>query len=711
MIITVLDMNFNAVAIVEAYRSFIWTDRYDDVGDFELYVPASAPYLDKIRNDFYISCTEADYTGFRRLMIVEKKEYKTDLENGNNVVISGRSLESILDRRIVWKKDGSITEINRKTIHDKIPSITYDDYDTTKEFPLQNGIQYLLEMNVINPTNDPLRKINSFSFENSTDSRITSLTLRPCSYRGDSLYNVIRSICDMYGISFQIVFDESISKFKFKLYKGISHLSSQTENGYVCFSAEFDNLLSSDNSIDMSTYRTMAYFIGNREKWTVKEFSETEIVETGYIRVYNNALYACISDEAGKVVPKTHVPPDDTTTWALVTSWNLQTAYTVGSYVTYDLEIYRIDHDVVRYTSGHTYSEGAVVLNGTEENSWMYISLVSNNNQPLPSPSSEYPHGQTNEYWYVCKDENECFNAQDWDQIQSIGKETEEIIGNVQNNSTSDMDRRELFVDATNVPSSYTYYPDPYVNNSRDYILDKGIFEATLRDKALSELTIPNCRPTKNFDCEIETLVGFKYRRDYNIGDIIEVKDAFGFIDSVVVNSYVISHDESGIFKAYPTFESVEASTIVTRYLELNDDLSTGTFLLKIPESTRFNDKQIIATSKKNNTTYYLMSFVKKIRSDSEFTDGQVDREMHMVAWCTDTTVYTDGRYQTQEQAMTIGPSIVGQPMFYIDIEGNIELPAIVNPSWEPPVNVNLGVINEVHPDKDQYKNILLANL
>ena len=53
MVITAFDTSFNAVAIVEAYKSFIWTDRYTDVGDFELYVPASAPYLDKIHNDYY----------------------------------------------------------------------------------------------------------------------------------------------------------------------------------------------------------------------------------------------------------------------------------------------------------------------------------------------------------------------------------------------------------------------------------------------------------------------------------------------------------------------------------------------------------------------------------------------------------------------------------------------------------------------------------
>lgn len=35
-------------------------------------------------------------------MIVEKIQITSDTEDGNHVTVTGRSLESILDRRIVW---------------------------------------------------------------------------------------------------------------------------------------------------------------------------------------------------------------------------------------------------------------------------------------------------------------------------------------------------------------------------------------------------------------------------------------------------------------------------------------------------------------------------------------------------------------------------------------------------------------------------------
>lgn len=718
MVITALDTSFNAVAVIEAYKSFIWTERYDDIGDFELYVPASAPYLDKLHNDFYISCSESPLLEWdeedeqhpgqmfhvkeKKLMIIEKIDYKTDIENGNTVLITGRSLESILQRRVIWKDDGSVTEINRDTIYKAglAPHGEQGWENNTKDpIPVYYVIIYLLWLNVIAPTNTH-RTIEHFTMHYPNDTRILNAIIYPCSYRGDNLYDVIRSICNQCEISFEVRIDDSeggnlYNWFMLRLFKGVNHLSSQSTNGYVCFSTEFDNLISSDNSLDMSTYKTMAYFIGQGEKWSVKEFCNTEVCLTGWLRVYNNSLYACKSDMDETNIPRENVPPNDPEQWALVEDWNHSTLYTAGTYVTYGIDVYRIDHNLVTYDEHQTYAAGAVVMHS----GWIYVSLVDDNNANI---------GDTN-YWYRCQNEDQCFNAESWDKLQSILKDTYDVCGDVQDNSTIGLDRRELFVDATNVPSSYTYYPDGQTEFT--YILDRGAFLATLKDKALSELTIPANRPTKNFDCEIETKVSFQFGKDYGIGDVIEVKDTFGFTDSVVVNSYIISHDESGVLTAYPTFESVESSTIITKYLSVGMALSTGTFLLKIPESTRFRDREIIAKSVNNGTTYYLMSFVKKITSDSMFSTGRTERELHMVAWTTDTTVYTDNRYQTQEEALTVGPTIVGTPMFYIDIEGGITLPGVINPSWSPPVGTDLGDITHVYESTSQYKNILIANL
>ena len=42
MEVYVLNTNFETVAVVDSYTSFIWTDRFYKAGDFELYMPTSS---------------------------------------------------------------------------------------------------------------------------------------------------------------------------------------------------------------------------------------------------------------------------------------------------------------------------------------------------------------------------------------------------------------------------------------------------------------------------------------------------------------------------------------------------------------------------------------------------------------------------------------------------------------------------------------------
>ena len=97
MDLTVLNTNLDAIFVADTYESFIWTDRYYQNGDFELYTMASEAVLENFKQDYYLQRRGTD-----RTMIVEKILVESDEENGDHVTISGRSLESILDRRIIW---------------------------------------------------------------------------------------------------------------------------------------------------------------------------------------------------------------------------------------------------------------------------------------------------------------------------------------------------------------------------------------------------------------------------------------------------------------------------------------------------------------------------------------------------------------------------------------------------------------------------------
>lgn len=217
MELTLLNTSLDAISVVDDYESAIWTDRYQEHGDFEIYTPVTVDVLNVFKQDYYLLNRDSEH-----VMIVEKLLIKTDVELGNHITVTGRSLESILKRRIVWKQR----------------SVSGN---------LQNGIKTLLEENVINPSLD-VRQIPNFIFEESTDEKITSLTFE-AEYLGTELYEVVSKLCAENEIGFKITLNDT-NQLVFKLYAGTDRSygtddEPQLLNPYVVFSPNNENLINS----------------------------------------------------------------------------------------------------------------------------------------------------------------------------------------------------------------------------------------------------------------------------------------------------------------------------------------------------------------------------------------------------------------------------------------------------------------------------------
>lgn len=208
----VLNTSYDIVAPVDVYDSLIWTERYFECGDFELYMPRKEDLAPALVRDNYLFMRGSD-----TIMVIEDIDIQTDIEKGVYVKVTGRSLESIIDRRIVWS-------------------------ETNFNGTLQNGIKKLLDENAINP-GDSQRKIPNLVFKESTDSRITSLKLEAY-YYGDNLYDSVVAACKDNNIGFKITLNES-KQLVFELYKGLDRTYDQTTRPYVVFSPDFDNILTS----------------------------------------------------------------------------------------------------------------------------------------------------------------------------------------------------------------------------------------------------------------------------------------------------------------------------------------------------------------------------------------------------------------------------------------------------------------------------------
>ena len=232
MEILVLNTDFESVDIVDSFKSMIWTDRYNSYGDFEMYLTINPDILKHLKEDYYLWLKDSEHC-----MIIEDSAIDSDTEDGNHLIVTGRSLESILERRIIW---------GQKVLTGN----------------LQLAIQTLLNDSIISPTIQD-RKIDNFIFEPSTDPRVTELTV-DTQFTGDDLYVVIKKLCQSNNLGFKIVLNDN-NQFVFSLYAGADRSYNQNINPYVVFSPDFENIINSNYFTSKANLKNVTLVAGEGE--------------------------------------------------------------------------------------------------------------------------------------------------------------------------------------------------------------------------------------------------------------------------------------------------------------------------------------------------------------------------------------------------------------------------------------------------------------
>lgn len=237
--------SYYKAAAVDYSSSVIWVGRYDEPGEFEVYLRADK----RIRRLAYQTRRECIITkeGSDTAMLVERIKLTCDPENGDYMTISGRSVEAILARRIAARWD----------------SVKHQ-YLFTFSGTAENLIRQLITDNIIRPdAAQEWRKIDGFSLgeaQGYTDSVEAQLL-------GENLLDVIQAICKQFGYGFRIRFD---GNFVFELYKGTDRSAGQSENPRLVFSSEMQNVASIEWSYDEKPMRTVCFIGGEGEGYDRK---------------------------------------------------------------------------------------------------------------------------------------------------------------------------------------------------------------------------------------------------------------------------------------------------------------------------------------------------------------------------------------------------------------------------------------------------------
>lgn len=591
MEVLIMDENFKQICLIDAFESLIWTERYSSCGNFEIYTPADAALMDTVKQDYYVWLKESD-----QVMIVEEVQVSTEVETGGHLIISGRSLESILDRRIIWRK-------------------------TVLSGNLQNGIRKLLNENVISPEIED-RKISGFLFQDSTDPLVTGLTIK-AQYTGDNLYETIETICQTYNLGFQVTLNEQ-NQFVFMLYSGADRSYDQTENPYVIFSPKFENIINSDYLESGKTLKNITLVAGEGEG-----LARTSLVVGGGAGLKRRELYTdardiqsedysqqldadteILDDYKQKLFDDQQALSDETTAAMEETAeYNTKKADHDQRKADYGIRIINFsqrisyyNQKIADYEASLTSEQKATLAlrNGYKQQVEGYEEIISDCSDQINSYNSKLRNERGLTYEKIVQYEQaiedleatkssyeEKKNACEQNKTEEEKKlpdykntlddyekkisKYEEIILNDQkslsdetaaanedatehNKKMADYGKRKT--DYENRISGYNQKIAEYEGKiTEDKRLLDDLYNALLEQRGKEKLSENTY--TKAFTSKIEATKTFVYGKDFHKGDIVQIVNEYGIESKVRVIEIVRVQDTTG-FEMYPTFSVVE---------------------------------------------------------------------------------------------------------------------------------------------------------
>ena len=222
------DPNFKKIAYLDEFESFIWTERFNEYGDFEMVLPEGSR-SGWVQRGSYITHGDS-----HRVMMIEERQENIDSDGKMTVVIKGRSIEAFLDSRVVvpnytpgitWRMSGTMSEIVVRLVGD----ICYRGIGMSEK-------DIIPGLYVVNDT--------------TSDTEQVSVAVKI-----KSLYEAVKELCESSNLGFainQIDNANGTQNLRFFVYEG------QTRNN-VIFGSLLNNLTNVSSVETDTDYRNVAY--------------------------------------------------------------------------------------------------------------------------------------------------------------------------------------------------------------------------------------------------------------------------------------------------------------------------------------------------------------------------------------------------------------------------------------------------------------------
>lgn len=256
-------------AVCDSFSSLLWDIEYYKCGAFEVYIAASPRNIEIFQTGRIVG-RDDDKEHFG---LIESVELETDAEDGDYLIIKGRFLMCLLERRIIY------------------PTLNF-----TSQTSYGAIVQKAVENNALISGNRLIPGLKLGEIQGACWSQTTKLQV---SY--DNLMEWVYTICEKIGGTANIrlsKIDNEQYEMIFELSQGTDRSILQEVNPHIIFSDRYNNLLSFTYFTDTSVKKNYAYVLGKGEGEKRKRttyFEGTEPSSLDRYEVYIDAKD--ISDE------------------------------------------------------------------------------------------------------------------------------------------------------------------------------------------------------------------------------------------------------------------------------------------------------------------------------------------------------------------------------------------------------------------------------
>jgi len=235
-----LDALLRRENVIDRFESLIWTERFQEFGDFQLDIVSTAANRNLLKVDTWLAMNES-----HRIMRVESIEDGNDSENRRVLTVKGRSIEAILLDRVAKESLSNLTTSPRWIITNPPATVArkiFHDICVTGILDPNDVIPFIVEGSFLSPSTIP-EPIDPITVE-----------LEPV-----TVYDAIKNIGDVWNLGFRMLRNYDMSQLYFDIYTGSTRTSAQNVLPPVIFTPELDNLQNTKELTSIDQTKNVAY--------------------------------------------------------------------------------------------------------------------------------------------------------------------------------------------------------------------------------------------------------------------------------------------------------------------------------------------------------------------------------------------------------------------------------------------------------------------